>query len=126
MLVLHSKFTKERSQKSQKCSQNSTFKFPLWYPRRTPWFGNIRHGPCFKNFVMPMLTESKDERNVIPNNVCLPDFRHTSNIQILSSNKSSIRSDSFSIIKSNAIMNKITNCGNASTRVSENVIEIAQ
>ena len=29
MLVLHSKFTKERSQKSQKCSQNSTFKFPL-------------------------------------------------------------------------------------------------
>ena len=68
-----------------------------------------------------MLTESNDDRNVIPNNVCLPDFRHTSNIQILSSNKSSIRSDSFSIIKSNPIMNKMTNCGKASTRVSENV-----
>ena len=70
-----------------------------------------------------MLTESKDEINVIPNNVCLPDFRHTSNIQILSSNKSLMRSDSFSIIKSNDIMNKMTNCGNASTRVSENVID---
>ena len=97
-------------------------KFHVRYPQRRPWFGNIRHGPCFKNFVIPMLTESNDERNVMPNIVCLPDFKHTSNIQILSSNKS----DSFSIIKSNAIMNKMTNCGNASTRVSENLIVIEQ
>ena len=51
--------------------KNVMKKVHVRYPPRQPWFGSSLHGPKFKNFVMPKLAESNDDKNVRINHLGL-------------------------------------------------------